>query len=263
MLTAFGQQAAAGLRNARLYNETERQKQIAEMFGRMAFSATASVHALGNHLSSVHTYLQMLASLRDFPPEHQDSLIENSGAILGRLEKATRLLDNLHEPWQQMAERPINANDCINVAIREVFPEILQELHENTVKTDSEIELCIDLEFDLPLIQASSDMLTEAFRVLIKNAKEALANRPHRKLWVRSHSEGEHIIVSIRDTGGGIKPEDIQHIFDIGWSTKGSHGMGFGLFWTRDYVRGLNGRIQVDSDFGKGTTFTLTIPHVR
>lgn len=260
ILTAFGQQAAAGLRNARLYHETEKQKQIAEMFSRMAFSATASIHALGNHLSSIHTYLQMLTTIREFPPEHQDMLLQNSDAILGRLDKASRLLDSLHEPWQQTTERPININDCINVAIREVFPEILQELREKTLQTESGVTLHIDLAFDLPVIHASSDMMTEAFRVLIKNAKEAMSSKKECTLSVRSYVQNSNVVVTIQDTGGGIKPENLQHIFEIGWSTKGNQGMGFGLFWTKDFIRGLDGTIQVGSDFGKGTTFTLTLP---
>ncbi len=261
VLTAFGQQAAVGIRNARLYNETEKQRQIAQMFGRMAFSSTAAVHALGNHLSSVHTYLQMLTTFKEFPEQHQEHLLRNSHAILGRLEKASRLLDNLHEPWHQLEERPVNVNDCLNVAIREVFPEILQELHEETIVTDDEYNVHINLKFDLPLVKTSNDMLTEAFRVLIKNGKEAMANSPKKNLWITSKTRSDgHLIISIEDSGQGIKPEDLHNIFELGWSTKGNQGMGFGLFWTRDFVRGLDGDISVHSVLDEGTTFTILLP---
>lgn len=261
ILTAFGQQAAVGLRNARLYNETEKQRQIAQMFGRMAFSSTAAVHALGNHLSSVHTYLQMLTTFKEFPEAHQSHLLDHSKAILGRLEKASRLLDNLHEPWRQLADRPVNVNDCLNIAIREVFPEILQELHEETVKTDESYRVHINLQFDLPLVSTSNDMLTEAFRVLIKNGKEAMQDRESKDLWIESYTNEEaQIVVIIRDSGKGIKPENLQNIFELGWSTKGNQGMGFGLFWTRDFVKGLRGELSVSSTLNEGTAFTIVIP---
>lgn len=260
ILTAFGQQAAVGIRNARLYKETETQRQIAQMFSRMAFSSTAAVHALGNHLSSVHTYLQMLTTFHDFPPEHQNHLLENSKAILSRLEKASHLLDNLHEPWHQLAERPVNVNDCINIALREVFPDILQELYEETVVSEESVQIHIHLQHDLPPLSTSADMLTEAFRVLIKNSKEALAERPTKSLWVTSKSDAKgHITILIEDSGKGINPENLQKIFDLGWTTKGSQGMGFGLFWTRDFIKGLGGEIDVSSVVGKGTLFTLKI----
>ncbi|MEM7332855.1 MAG: GAF domain-containing protein [Chloroflexota bacterium] len=261
VLTAFGQQAAVGIRNARLYNETEKQRQIAQMFGRMAFSSTAAVHALGNHLSSVHTYLQMLTTFKEFPEQHQEHLLNNSHAILGRLEKASRLLDNLHEPWHQLEDRPVNVNDCLNIAIREVFPEILQELQEETIVTDDEYRVHINLQFDLPLLQTSNDMLTEAFRVLIKNGKEAMAHSETKNLWISSASrESSELVILIEDSGQGIQPENLQNIFELGWSTKGTQGMGFGLFWTRDFIRGLNGEITVQSVIDEGTTFTIVLP---
>lgn len=260
ILTAFGQQAAAGLRNARLYRETEKQREIAQIFGRMAFSATAAVHALGNHLSSVHTYLQMLTTLDEFPPEHQAGLIKNSSAILERLEKASRLLDHLHEPWQQTADRPINVNDCLNIAVREVFPQILQEMQKESFTLEDGLKVNVDLAYDLAPVSTSNDMLTEAFRVLIKNAKEAVQSCTRREITIRSQAQDCQIVIQIQDTGRGIKPENLQNIFEIGWSTKGELGMGFGLFWTRDFFKGLGGSISVDSQIDKGTCFTLTLP---
>lgn len=261
ILTAFGQQAAAGIHNARLYRETEHQRQIAQVFGRMAFSATAAVHALGNHLSAVHTYLQMLSTFGDYHEEQQTFMLSNSPAMLSRLEKAGKLLDHLHEPWRQIADRPVQVNDALNVAIREVFPDILQEVQSDTLLASDNVSLHIDLQYDLPPITASPDMLAEAFRVLIKNAREALgAETSQRQIWISSRLLNNQIGIVIRDTGSGVPAENLPSIFKLGWSTKGDKGMGFGLFWTRDYVRGLNGRIEVESIINQGTTFKIYLP---
>jgi sensor histidine kinase regulating citrate/malate metabolism len=49
-------------------------------------------------------------------------------------------------------------------------------------------------------------------------------------------------------------------VFELGWSSKKGEGMGFGLFWTRDYIEGLGGSIEVESTYKSGTTFSLTLP---
>ncbi len=262
LLTAFGQQAAAGIRNARLYKEAEKQRQIAQIFGRMAFSATASVHTLGNHLSAVYTFIQLLTSLSDFSEDQQDEILSNSSNALARLEKAASLIDTLHEPWQQLSDRPTNVNDCINRSLRKVFPEILQELYDEIMVTEDQITVHMDLLYDLPMVSTSADMLTEAFRVLIKNGAEAIRERNDaRRLRIISRvTPDNQLEISIQDSGIGIKTENLSRIFNLGWSTKRNSGMGFGLFWVHDYVQGLNGRINVISTLGEGTTFTLYLP---
>ena len=58
----------------------------------------------------------------------------------------------------------------------------------------------------------------------------------------------------------GIDPQHLSQIFDLGWSTKKGEGMGFGLFWTKDYIEGLGGRIAVESARKQGTTFIIHLP---
>ena len=70
------------------------------MFGRMAFSATASVHALRNHIGAAHTHLNLFSMMAEASPEQALKLLDRSPAIVGRLDKAADLLDKLHEPWR-------------------------------------------------------------------------------------------------------------------------------------------------------------------
>jgi signal transduction histidine kinase len=265
LLVAFGQQAAAGVRNARLFREAETQRQIAQMFGRMAFSATASVHALGNHMSAIYTFVQMLTTYPQFSEQQREVLLSNSSAILQRLDKANLLLENLHTPWQQSGINPVDVNSCINSGLREVFPEILQELFQDEIMTTDNILIHMALTYDLPMITASPEMLTEAFRVLIKNAHEAVCTHNNERfIWISSEKvQGNWIEIKIRDSGGGIKQEHLPHIFEMGWSTKNGQGMGFGLFWTRDFVQGINGRIEAQSSYGEGTIFRLLLPVLK
>ena len=267
LLTTFGQQAAAGIRNARLYREAEEQRRIAELFGRMAFSATASVHGLSNHLSIIHTYLHMLDSLDDFSDSQQEEIAETTARMLDRVQKSLQLLDNLHEPWRHTADKAVQVNDCLLRAMRELFPQWRQRdtaVGETNIALPNDHTLTIELNLadDLPAVQTAPDMLTEAFRVIMKNGYEAvLAQNKSGTLHVASCLQSRNRLqIIVRDSGVGIRPEDMPRIFELGWSSKEGTGMGFGLFWTRDFIQGLGGSIYVDSKPGHGTTFDISLP---
>ncbi len=267
LLTTFGQQAAAGIRNARLYREAEEQRRIAELFGRMAFSATASVHGLSNHLSIIHTYLHMLTSLDDFSDSQQEEIAKTTDRMVDRVQKSLHLLDNLHQPWRQTAEKAVQLNDCLLRTVRELFPKWRRGKTadcDTTVAMPNGHVLTISLKLadDLPAVQTAPDMLAEAFRVILKNGYEAvLAQKKPGKLHIESSlRDKDRLQIIIEDSGIGILPEEMPHIFEMGWSGKEGDGMGFGLFWTRDFIQGLGGSIYVDSKPGQGTTFDISLP---
>jgi len=98
--------------------------------------------------------------------------------------------------------------------------------------------------------------------VIIKNGREAIAETGQKgDLWLTTGRVAlDEVEVIVRDNGAGIVPEDLPRIYDLGWTTKMDQGMGFGLFWARDYILGINGRIEVESVWQEGTTFSLTLP---
>ena len=59
---------------------------------------------------------------------------------------------------------------------------------------------------------------------------------------------------------GFIEPENLEKIFEMRWTTKTESGLGFGLFWARDYIEGLGGHIDVQSEWLKGSTFRVLLP---
>jgi len=69
--------------------------------------------------------------------------------------------------------------------------------------------------------------------------------------------------VVIKDNGAGISRENLDHIFEPFFSTKGEFGTGLGLSITHDIIERLGGKITVESEFGKGTEFTITLPQKR
>lgn len=70
----------------------------------------------------------------------------------------------------------------------------------------------------------------------------------------------DFIEVKIADTGQGILKEDLSRIFEPFFTTKGEHGNGLGLAITWGIIDNHNGKINVESEVGKGTTFTIHLP---
>jgi signal transduction histidine kinase len=121
-----------------------------------------------------------------------------------------------------------------------------------------------ELSSELPRLRGSRDMIVEAFKVIVKNAAEAIAEKGDEgKIVVKTElRDGALVEVTISDNGVGIRPEHLERIFEMRWSTKGGAGLGFGLFWARDYIQGLGGTVGVQSTYGEGATFKIRIPHL-
>ena len=262
LLAAFGQQAAVGIRNARLYKRAEEQRQIAQVFAKMAFSAATNIHALRNHIGGFRAYLSMVKMFPMLSESHRAEVLESSGSIMKNLNDAAEMLDNLHEPWRTHQDVPTDVNFCLNQAIKKTFLREPIDLNANEIKTSDGLVVHKSLTTPLPVIQTSPDMLMESFRIILKNAVEAL--KEHGKgtgLWLESRVVNPSLIeVVLRDDGIGIKADNLSKIFEMGWSTKQGKGMGFGLFWTKDYVEGLGGSIKVNSVWQQGTAFYLYFP---
>jgi len=252
LLKAFAQQAAIGIRNAQLYRKAEERRQVAQVFGKMAFSAAAFVHKLRNHIAAfqIHLHLVQVA-----PPERRDEILTLSDKMLERLNEAAEILNHLHEPWREAPDVPTDVNACLKQAIGRVVRD------RDEFEASEGISVFMALSENLPPVKTSPDMLTEAFRVLIKNSVETLQEKGEGgKLRIENRLSGSSIVeVLISDSGSGIRPENISKVFELRWSTKET-GMGFGLFWTKEYVEGLGGNIKVESVWREGTTFHVRLP---
>jgi signal transduction histidine kinase len=115
----------------------------------------------------------------------------------------------------------------------------------------------------VPKVMAREDLLTQVFSGLILNAAQAIAlDAPEQnRIDVLAYTHANNwAIVEVSDTGSGI-PADLQtKIFEPYFSTKRGLGMGLGLFVTRNIITALGGRIGVESQLGRGSTFKISLP---
>jgi len=113
-------------------------------------------------------------------------------------------------------------------------------------------------------IQGDAKQLEIVFVNLIKNAAEAMMLHTSlglaRELVIKGHEDANWVVASVKDSGPGIKRTDIGHLFEAYFTTKGSDGTGMGLFLTRQVIKAHGGSIDVKSEEGQGTEFTIRLP---
>jgi len=123
------------------------------------------------------------------------------------------------------------------------------------------VELHLDLAQDLPPIPCDPAQMEQVFIALIVNAIDAMPRGGNLWLEDRLTTEGAEVEIRVRDDGTGIAPDILPHIFEPFLTTKESgHGTGLGLAIAKGVVERHRGRIAVQTDWGKGTTFTVTVP---
>lgn len=124
----------------------------------------------------------------------------------------------------------------------------------------------MDIEADLPKVSGDKDMLTRVFINLISNAVK-FTREGHIKVCARN--SGDVILVSIEDTGVGIKEINLDKVFERFYKSENRiereriNGMGLGLYICKQIIEEHGGEIWVKSQLGKGSSFYFTIPHLR
>lgn len=119
-------------------------------------------------------------------------------------------------------------------------------------------DVALDLG-ELPPMRCRPGHLNQVFLNLLLNAAQAMERRG--AITLQTRREGVQIVVRVTDTGSGIPPEILTRVFDPFYTTRDvGQGTGLGLTVSRDIVRAHGGRIEVQSEIGKGSTFSVFLP---
>jgi signal transduction histidine kinase len=148
----------------------------------------------------------------------------------------------------------------LNAVLRKLCDALLPALDKRNIRLE---ETFAD---KLPLMAGSSDRLQQLFLNLVNNSLDAMSEGGEiqiRTCLVGKPGKAQHIVVDFTDTGSGMTPEVMSHIFDPLYTTKDrGHGTGLGLVIVNQVVTELGGTVEVESDLGKGTRFRLTFPAI-
>jgi signal transduction histidine kinase len=134
---------------------------------------------------------------------------------------------------------------------------VVQDALSHTAVPES-VEVVSELDETLPTILADPDQLAQVFGSIILNDIQAMPQGG--QMVIRSEVLSQDLVaVSIRDAGVGISEENLKKIFEPLFTTK-AKGIGLGLALAKTIVEGHGGSIEVESEVGKGSTFTVRLP---
>ncbi len=157
----------------------------------------------------------------------------------------------------------VGLNVETNTKLLDVHEVLNSAINMASLELKHRAQLVKNFSHTIPLIESNSSQLHQVFLNLIINAAQAIPDGDieHNTIRVNTVLESEMIRVDIQDTGEGIKPEIIAHIFDPFFSTKPTGtGSGLGLSICYEIMENLGGKISVHSELGKGATFSVYIP---
>lgn len=146
--------------------------------------------------------------------------------------------------------------DCCEANINEIVDNTLKLAHCEFRK-----RVTVDTDYgELPEVECDPHQMGQVFLNILVNAGQAIEGEG--KVSVATRREGDYVVVSIADTGSGIPEENRGRIFTSGFTTKEAGvGTGLGLAISHDIVVNRhNGKIDFESEAGKGTTFYVRIP---
>jgi len=152
---------------------------------------------------------------------------------------------------QEFHFAPMHLNDAVQQAVRNLAP----------MATARRVRVEVDDDPRLPVIKGDEERLTEAIQHLLHNAIKF--NKIGGDVRVDSGMAGNELYLHIRDTGVGIPPERSDQVWEaVGHRQNGRYrsSEGVGLLLARFIVRAHGGRLEMNSEYGAGTTFSIFLP---
>jgi len=184
----------------------------------------------------------------------------------GELPEASETARELIEIIGQETERAEGIlTDLLNYArtteaVREpLSPSYLVELTAQRLPPPEGIDLRIEIAPDLPDTLANPRQMVQVLTNLVSNAYQAMDREG--TLTLCAEVEGDEVLLHVRDTGPGIDPAHMKHLFDPLFTTK-EMGIGLGLPTAQNLVEANGGRIEVESKVEVGCTFTVRMPAI-
>ena len=216
--------------------------------GALAGSIT---HEFNNILTTVINYAKM--GVRHKDARTRDKAFDR---ILSAGQRATKITTGMLAYARNTSDR---YEPCeLNRLLEDVMILVQKDLQMHRIGVDEDIQPGV-------WAMVNSSQIQQILINLIVNARQAMGEGGRLKLSIRDNSAEGWAEVSVGDTGCGIPNDKLQKIFDSFYTTKkadarGQGGTGIGLALCRRIIEAHKGRIRVESEVGKGTTFTLKLP---
>ncbi|MBI5204473.1 MAG: HAMP domain-containing protein [Nitrospirae bacterium] len=255
ILGILANNVSVALENAKLYENLrkqmaelkEAQEQLVQAAKLAAIGELASniAHEINNPLTSILGYSELIKEETD---------INNIMRDIEVIEKESlRARDIVHQLLEFSRKRPLEIKE---IQINDIMSEVLA-LAAVPLK-DSNIKLS-KFYGDIPLIEGDANQLKQVFLNVINNAIFAMQGGGSLGV-TTAMMANDNVHIEIHDTGKGIPKEILQRIFEPFFTTKQEKGTGLGLSVSYKIIQSHNGRIDVESEEGRGTKFTIVLP---
>ena len=219
-------------------------------YAELAELAGGFIHEIKNHLSTLGLNLQLLAE--DFE-EAQSQRERRAHDRVQRLQNECQRLIDVSNDFLRFARVQDLQRVPTNVA---AVVEEMVDFFGPTAR-QANIDIKCYLPADLPTVPLDREMFKQALLNLMLNAEQAMPEGG--QLTIQAGHEPGWVCLNLIDTGNGMSPEVAAKVFRPFFSTKPA-GSGLGLPTVRKIVEGHGGRIDVQSEVGKGTKFTVKLP---
>ncbi len=219
--------------------------------------AAVVAHEVNNPLSGILTYAKLLRKWVGTGQTEHEKRDEAMQCLELIATESRRCGDLIHNLLSLSRTAPMNVQSTdLNAVIQRCVQLVRHQLDL------AGIELQLKLATDLPRVPCDPAQMEQVFIALVMNAIDAMPEGG--TLWIEdqlSHTDDKtEIEVRVRDDGTGIAPDVLPHIFEPFMTTKEhGRGTGLGLAIARGIMERHNGRIDVETEYGKGTTFILTL----
>ena len=220
--------------------------ELAELAGRL-------IHEIKNHLGTLSLNLQILVEDLQNPETPRE---RRAGQRAQKLLRECQRLADLSNDFLRFAQ--VKELHLTSTDLKDIVDEMV-DFHGPTMQ-QANIELKSFVPANLPHVSLDPDLFKQAMLHLILNAEQAMPNGG--QITIQAECDAAEVRVSFIDTGVGIPAEHHAKIFRPFFSTRPG-GSGLGLPTTRKIIEAHGGRIEVQSERGRGTKFTLVLPIER
>lgn len=238
---------------------------LAVSFNRMAFSLEGVEQRRRELISDLtHELRTPLTVVRGYLEELADGTISPSPEIYLQLAKETKRLERLVNDLQELSKAeagylPINLEP---VNLHPLLESLVNKFSDQILEDGPVLQLVCPPQ--LPLVLADIDRVEQVMVNLLGNAVRHTAKG---LITVRVWSEPNRLWIAVADTGEGIAPKDLPHVFERFWRAdksraRHSGGTGIGLAISQRLIELQGGQIEVDSKLGEGSAFRFFLPLV-
>ncbi|MGE5300047.1 MAG: ATP-binding protein [Acidobacteriota bacterium] len=250
---------SVAIENIKLYEDLreqmkelrETQEQLVQAAKLAAIGELASnvAHEINNPLTSIMGYAELIK---------EEDNIENIMKDIEIIERESmRARDIVQQLLEFARRRPLEIRAVnINSLLREVVALIGVQLKKASIKIHENYS-------ELPVIMGDPNQIKQVFLNVLNNSVHAMGENSlqrGKEIKIRTYNTETSVFVEIADTGHGISREVLPKIFEPFFTTKREKGTGLGLSITYKIIQSHKGKIEVKSEEGRGTIFTISLP---